>query len=454
MLKKIVSFMTVIFIFVTLCTPVSAEFKPTLNLKSQGAILVDLDTNTVLFSKNPNERIQPAQLTNIMVALVVLDECEDIEKAKITAGDEAWAELLNWPERDKTYGLIKGGQTLSVKDYLYAMLLSSSIEAACVLGDYFGEGMPKFIIKMNSKAKSLGCDNTNFTNAHGLYDPTAYTTAADMAKITQAALENKDFVDISTTLEYSPNNYESLFWRHSNLMLFEDYKKYYYKGVRGIKTGGLTESGRNIVLTAEIQAGGRSYRYLLVTLGGAYASNDNGIIYNNIADAKIILDWATTHLSMTKVLSTDEHLAELKVLYASTKEDFIELCPAEEYSMLWSNETAVNAIEKRVIIDETTLIAPVKQGTVFGKVELILTDKVIATIPLVANKDVERSNVEFNKKAVFNFTSTKYFKNALTISIVFFIIYSILCIAAIGHFHSEPNKAKQWQKSQKKKHRK
>jgi D-alanyl-D-alanine carboxypeptidase (penicillin-binding protein 5/6) len=333
------------------------------------------------------------------------------------------------------------------------MLLSSSIEAACVLGDYYGSSMPKFIVKMNSKAKSLGCENTNFTNAHGLYDPAAYTTAADMAKITQAALENTAFMEISTTLEYSPNEYESLFWRHSNLMLFEDYKKYFYKGVKGIKTGGLTESGRNIVLIAELQAGGRSYRYLLVSLGGAYESNANGTVYNNIADAKTILDWATNSLSMTKVLSTDEHLAELKVLYADTKEDFIVLCPAESYSMLWSNETAVNAIEKRVIIDETNLIAPVKQGTIFGKVELILSDKVIATIDLVANKDVQRSNLEFNKQAFLHFTNTTYFKTALTISIVFFIVYSILCIAAIGYLHSEPNRAKQWQKSQKKKHR-
>ncbi|MDR0920747.1 MAG: hypothetical protein LBM93_16095 [Oscillospiraceae bacterium] len=452
MLKKIIS-LNISLIFLILCIiPINAEFKPVLDLKSTAAILVDLDTGNRLFSKNPNQKIQPAQLVNIMVAIVVLEQCSDIANTSITANDSAWTELLNWGEKDKTYGLIKGGQTLTVKDYLYALMLSSSIESACVLGNYFGEGMPNFIVKMNDKAKALGCENTYFTNAHGLFDPAAYTTAADMALITQYALKNNRFTEIACTLEYEVPEY-SLYWKHTNVMLFPENSKYYFAGTKGIKTGNLADVGRNLSVMADMQAGGRSYRYLVIVLAAPYETAASGTVYNHIKDTVTILNWATKHLSVTNVINIDEHLAELQVLYADTKEDFIELVPANSYSMLWNDETDVNAIEKKITINDKKLVAPVEKGTIYGKVDLILSGETIATIDLVANKSVERSAYEFNKKAALEFYKSSYWKKGVKIFIVFFIIYILLYFAALGYAHSEPNKAKQWKKSQRRKHK-
>lgn len=165
------------------------------SIMGESGILMEVSTGTILYEKNIHAIQYPASITKIMTALLAIENCR-LDETVVVPAEAVYME-------DKgTHIALDEGEQLSVEQCLYAVLLASANDAAYALAEHVGGTYENFIEMMNEKARELGCQNTNFTNPHGLPDENHVTTAYDMALITKAALQYDEFRKIAGTSYY------------------------------------------------------------------------------------------------------------------------------------------------------------------------------------------------------------------------------------------------------------
>lgn len=164
-------------------------------IAGEAGIVMEASTGVVLFDKNMHDAHYPASITKIMTALLAVENCKMDEI--VTVPPEAV-----YMEDKGTHIALDAGEQLTVEECLYAVMLASANDAAYALAEHAGGTMEHFIRMMNEKARALGCQDTNFTNPHGLPDERHVTSAYDMALIMRAALENEMFRTVSGTSYY------------------------------------------------------------------------------------------------------------------------------------------------------------------------------------------------------------------------------------------------------------
>lgn len=181
------------------------------NIKSAAAVLVDITDNKTVAGKNADTRIYPASMTKVMTLLVACENAKDPTALLTLTGDMM-----------KKYNTVKGsdsmgpslelvwqeGYQVTVEDALYMVIYGSDTYACWLLADNITGSEEKFVELMNSKAKSLGLTQTNYTNCTGLYDEKHYTTCREMAAVMAAAMNNETAKTILTSIsEYSVEVY-------------------------------------------------------------------------------------------------------------------------------------------------------------------------------------------------------------------------------------------------------
>ncbi|MCD7709693.1 MAG: serine hydrolase [Clostridiales bacterium] len=159
---------------------------------AEGAGLFNLDTEEVDYSQNLFGKLYPASTTKILTAEIIIGNCD--------LGDEVTVSetAMDGLDGSSVCGL-SVGDTLTVRDLLYGLLLSSGNDAANVLAEYYSGSVEAFAEVMNEEALRLGATGSHFVNPHGLPDEDHYTTVYDMYLITQAAIELDTFVEIIQT---------------------------------------------------------------------------------------------------------------------------------------------------------------------------------------------------------------------------------------------------------------
>ncbi len=229
----------------TSSTKTSTVAEPT--IQSEGAVVIDAATGFCLYGKNQNTRYYPASITKLMTALLVLENCQlgDTVTFSKTATEnlEAGAVSLKLTE----------GDTLTVEQCLYGLLLKSANEVANGLAEKVSGSVSGFASLMNQKAAALGCTGTHFVNPNGLNDTNHYTTPYDMALIARAAFQNDTLRKIDTTLSYkfpaTKNAGERTITMGHKMMYSTDSR--YYPGIIGGKTGYTSKAGNTLVTGAE-----------------------------------------------------------------------------------------------------------------------------------------------------------------------------------------------------------
>lgn len=217
-------------------------------IASEGAVLMDAATGTVLFSKNGDKQFYPASITKLMTALLVAENCGLDDKVTFsstaTTNLESGAVSINMTE----------GDVMTVRQCLYALLLKSANEVGNALAEHVGGSNAKFAEMMNAKAAALGCTNTHFTNPHGLNDTNHYTTPHDMALIARAAFQNDVVKTVASTRTYTLpatiKNPSGLTVTMGHKMLNPKDSRY-YQGVIGGKTGYTSKAGNTLVTAVE-----------------------------------------------------------------------------------------------------------------------------------------------------------------------------------------------------------
>ena len=219
--------------------PASALPEAELPLSAESAILMDASDGSVLYEKNAHARKGMASTTKIMTALVAAQSMpldKNILIPKEAVGIEGSSVYLT------------EGESLTVRQLLYALLLSSANDAATALAIASAGSVESFAEKMNLFAKELGLSDTHFINPHGLYHEDHYTTAFELALITAAALRNTTVKEIVSTYKTDiPLGNEKkgrLLVNHNKLLKL-------YEGAIGVKTGFTKKTGRCLVSAAE-----------------------------------------------------------------------------------------------------------------------------------------------------------------------------------------------------------
>ena len=259
-MKKFLSYILSVFMLVTFVgqafggwqTDVSAATKKSLpkapSIIGESAILIEPTTGTIIYEKDPHKKMYPASITKIMTALLAIENCKMNDTVVYSKKnlDSLTAEDSNIQ--------CQVGEKMSVKDCLYALMLSSANETATALAEHIAGSSEAFAKLMNERAKQAGATDTHFANPNGLHDDNHYVTAYDMSMIMKAAIQYPVFLDVIHTTEYTiPANNKRTepfqsYQRHK--MIFTT-SPYYDADVIGGKTGYTDQAGKTLVTYAK-----------------------------------------------------------------------------------------------------------------------------------------------------------------------------------------------------------
>lgn len=230
-----------------LSQPLRADFADKHPLpEKEAVIVVDNTSGNTLYANNQDQALPPASLTKLMTALLVLEKgrLSDI----VTVGNEVLGV-------DGAVVGLSPGDTISVENLLYSLLVHSGNDAANVLAVFTAGSLDKFSAAMNGKAKSLGMVNSNFVNPHGLPAPNHFSTARDISVLARTAIQNPVIQTIVATKQ------REIVWQQKNgsvkRVQVENTNKLLdvYPGVAGMKTGTTIEAGQCLVTFAKGSGG-------------------------------------------------------------------------------------------------------------------------------------------------------------------------------------------------------
>ena len=254
-------------------------------IEGESAILVDMFTGAVLYSKNADKAQYPASITKIMTALL---GCESLDPSQKFAMTASAARSITETNSSSIYA--DTDEEFTIEQALMAVMLQSANEMTLAVAELTSGSTKKFVEQMNLKARQLGCTNTHFNNPNGLPDEIHYTTASDMAKIARAAWFNPTFRKFASTQYYEipPTNKfaETRYLLNHHKMM--NGQTYAYDGVLGGKTG-YTEVAGNTLVTYAKNDNTYLVSVVLQSVNGAYS------------DTKALLDYGFNNFSRTAV---------------------------------------------------------------------------------------------------------------------------------------------------------
>jgi len=210
------------------------------------AILLEANTGAILYSKNIHEKSYPASTTKLLTCLIAA------ENAKLNETVSFSHDAVFSIERDSSNIGIDPGQSMPMEDCLYAILVASANEVANGVAEHIGGDVDSFADMMNKRATELGCVNSHFVNAHGLYDDEHYTTAYDLALIARAFFDNELLSKVGNTASY---HFEATDTQPDDFIVRNKHKlitgEIACEGIKGGKTGYTDEARQTLVSCAE-----------------------------------------------------------------------------------------------------------------------------------------------------------------------------------------------------------
>ena len=391
---------------------------------AKAALLIDPDTEEILYARNIHERLYPASLTKVMTALLVLEAVDSGRIAMDTVLTASQTAIDNLPPDGSNAG-IKVGEQMTVEQLLYCILVVSANEACDILTEGVSGSIDAFVDAMNAKAQAIGCEDTHFANTSGLQDGNHYTTAWDLYRITREAMKHEMFMPLCNTkvIEIPATNLSGPRTYYTTNYLLSPMRAtgYVYQGAEGIKTGSTSDAGYCLISTAT-----RSGRSLLSVVLGAEAVTleDGDRQVQSFSETIKLFDWGFDEFSRQVILGTDELIDEVPVAL-SQEQNAVKVHPAQEIERLIPNDMDIAADIQREVTLVEGVDAPVTKGQVLGEITLRCGDTVYGTVELLADEDVSASRLlVFRRDLVLFFqrTSVRIAIGAVLALIVLIII--------------------------------
>ncbi len=378
-------------------TPVEAYADDAYETTATAAIVVNTTRDMVLYEKDADKQVYPASTTKVLMALVVSDS---IKEGKYSLEDTfaAYDDLYFDIPWDGSTENIEPGEVMTVNDYLHCALLSSANEACNALAVFDSGDVDTFVSKMNEKAGELGCENSHFSDAHGIHHDDHYTTAREMYLIFRAALEDPIVGSVVTTREYvvpGTNMSEERELYNTNMLIQPD-KPLYYEYALGGKTGYTDEGGSCLVSAAEKDG----ERLICIIMGAGIEVYEEKIVPGSFIEARNLYEWCYSEYNEWQVLMASQVIQSAPVEFGKDA-DSVDVAAVDDICYYMAKSDAANNITYDVKLKKEPLRAPIHAGDKIGKVSLIYNGETIASSDVVAATTVRVSVKELIKGTVW-----------------------------------------------------
>lgn len=379
-IKKIICFLIIIFNILSINKFCNAA---EINISAPVCVLMEYSTGKILFEKNLNKMMYPASTTKLMTAILVLEKCQltDVATVSNSAVDSV-------PAGYSTAYLQKG-EKLTIEQLLHVLLIPSANDAANVLAEHVGDSIANFANMMNSKAKEIGCENTNFKNPSGIHDENHYSTAYDLSLIAKHAMQFQTIKDIVQKTVYNlpkTDKYNSdnrIFYNTNLLLSHHSPDDYYYPYATGLKTGYTNPAKDCIIATAKKD----DLELIAVILG---AEDTNGSLVPKFLDCKKLFEYGFSNYSYKNIKKANSVVTKVSVLGATEDTKNLNILVKNDINVFLENNFDINNLEPKLELD-TPLVAPIKRGSTIGKITYDI-DGIIYTSELIAETDVNIVN--------------------------------------------------------------
>lgn len=392
--------------------------------------MMDATTGKILYEKNSRTKQYPASITKLMTILLALEHgsLED----EITFSHDAVFSI----EPGSAHIAIQEGEILTLEQVLYGIMLRSANECANAAAEYVDGSMEKFAEHMTARAKELGCENTNFVNANGLFDENHYTTAYDMALIAQELLKNETYRSMMSNTYYlipPTNKQPEERPLHGQHQMLNENSLYYYEPAEGGKTGYTVEAQNTLVTYAK--QGDTELIAVVLKCNGA----------QHYVDTKTLFEYGFANYQTVKAFSAADLTQNVAITETykdkTTTLDTIAVAPASDVYVTIPKNAAIENITKAVDCPESASV-PVAVGDKLGTVVLSLNGEALATVDLTAQKEVKATTDE-ERAAQAAAARNKFLKRiAIGVGIVFGILVIVFCCCRyIGYQRRERRRA-------------
>jgi len=362
-----------------------------IDVSAQSAILINAETGAILYEKNAHTHLPPASITKIATALYVLEKKQNFlnELAAAAAPEivgvaSAMLKRTNKTlhpsyrlEPDGTNMAIRVGEKLSLQTLIYGLMLASANDAANVLAHHISGSIPQFLEDLNVYFKEKGFHETHFTNPHGLHDSGHYTTAYDLARITQEAMKNPFFREVVSTVHYpreaTNKQPSSILVQHNRLL---KRGPFFYPKAIGVKTGYHSDAGHTFVAAAKDEN-----RTLIAVLLNC---PDNNSKYK---DAIALFEAAFTEAKMARTLFSKQHDTFTRAIRGA--KDLVVAGLKEDVSIFYylSEEPEIKAFLHWQAVE-----MPLVKNQHLGEVHIVTSQgEILKKAPLFAVNDAEKT---------------------------------------------------------------
>ena len=334
--------------------------------------VMEASTGRVLYGKNRHEKLPMASTTKIMTAITAIENCSNLDERF-----EISPRAVGIPG---TSLYLRKGETLSIRELLYGLMLISGNDASFAIGERIGGNVENFIDMMNKTAQKIGALSSHFDNTHGLDSQTHYTTAEDLAKITSYAMQNNTFREIVSkkNTKIVSGEGKTRYLKNKNRLLNS------LNGCNGVKTGFTNDAGRCLVSSAERD--GMNLVCVVLNCGPMFEESSQ-LLEKGFNEFKLY-DLTNGYNYKRTIKVQDGRLDEVRI---GTEGKF--LYPLKEGEL--------EKIEYRISLEEN-LVAPVKKGQEVGKVEILIDNNLLFEEKIYTMEEV-RGNTIWNKIKDFIF---------------------------------------------------
>lgn len=362
--------MTIIILLISIVNVKALE----LDIYSNNAILYNMKENKIVYEKNSHEKISIASLTKITTAIVSIENIKDLD-AKVVLKEEDFKGLR---EANAATAGFRVGEEVTYRDLLYGLLFPSGADAAQALERNVAGSHDKFIKLMNKKTKELKLENTNYTNPTGLDDNNHYSTASDVLKVFNYALNNKEFKKIITTNKYTTSNKEHTF---TSVKVRADSLGMNY--ISGGKTGTTESAGLCLATLANYD----NTDFILVTARAAYSRT----IPRQFLDHQKIHEYVRDNYDYKEIINKKNILVTLPTKYL--KEDKIDITSNKNIKMYLDNSFNKKDITYKYSGNKI-ITSKMHKNEKIGKVKVYYNKELLTTIDVLLKEEPKISIIK------------------------------------------------------------
>ncbi|MBR1559431.1 MAG: D-alanyl-D-alanine carboxypeptidase [Clostridia bacterium] len=378
------------------------------HLYATAAVLLDGVSGRLLFTKNPRIRMYPASTTKIMTVMLALESGIPLDTPVIVPQQAAKIPT------DSTLVPVFPGDQLPFIDLLYGCMLASGNDAANAVAVLVAGSIEAFVERMNKRAQELGCTDTHFANAHGYHDVEHYTTALDLARITQAALNIDTFREIASTERYTftiHRDGEDITPTRANTnLLLNPESRYYYENCIGVKTGTHSMAGNCFVGASERDG----VRLVAVALNCAETNqkwvdairmlNFGYTRYNEVTMEQLFAaagdKIGTLQISNAQRGDPQGGVLSLRIARISNP-DYIRMVAADVDGAM--EDAVADFISRTTMTITHNMVAPVSEGEIMGNLRYVGQSGEVINALLIASRSVKAQPARMSVEDMFPF---------------------------------------------------